>query len=182
MWLSVLVPEKGLTCIELANDDATISHVKNCLGSILHRDTADYDLFMGAQLLEDSAMLSDFDLTDSCDYVTLVDRASALASRCASRRHTSQFDLCEPSALRPPQTDIVTSTLSRHSALADDPIEPPSPSMSELDPVEFTPREHSTISTRKPIARQRVKRKAAIEGKEVGNERFGFPKWECQRK
>ena len=179
MWLSVFVPGTGLTCIELADDDPTISHVKNCLSSTLHRETADYDLFLGAQLLEDSAMLADFNLTDSCDYVTLLERASALASPCASRRHTSQFELCEQAALSTSRRNIVTSTGPRHSDPAADPIEPPSPSMSEVDPIESTPRELSTTRPRKRIVRQRAKRKAAIEGKEDSKERFGFPKWDC---
>ena len=181
MWLSVLVPEKGLTRIELANDDPTVSHVKTYLGSILHRDTAMYDLFLDGLLLEDSAMLSDFDLTDSSSYVTLVDRTSALAFPCASRKYTSQCDPCEQSVLYSSQTDVVTSTPPRRSASPADPIEQFSPSMSELDPIESTPREHSKKSTPKPSARQRVKRKAAMESKEAGNERFGFPKWQCQR-
>ena len=181
MWLSVLVPDKGLTCIELLNCDPDVLHVKDVLGLLLQKDLADCDLFLGGEKLEDSAMLSDFDMTSSCDYVTLLDRRHASASDSASRKHASQTNPCEQSASCSSRKDIVRSTLPPCNAHVDDPIDQCSPSILELDPIESTPRQQPATRLRISAARRRVRRKATMEGQDVYNEKLGFPKWEGQR-
>ena len=172
------MPSNGLTCIELADDDPTIAHVKRCLNSTLLGVVTDYDLFLGEQLLEDSASLADFNLTESCDYVTLRQRGSVCTLLDVSRQHASQSEPCEQANLRTLQRFVNTSMDLRHSEPAVDAIEPSSPSMSQVDPIESTPREPGTGRPRKFFAsRHSAKRQKMERRAEDHKERFGFPTW-----
>ena len=111
MWLTVVSEEHGQVCVDVGDSDPSVYAVRQSLQKLLNVEMCKYDLMLGTHCMEDAALLADFGLTDGYSHVSMKSRSRSSTSVAADCSDMSSGDA----------------------------IEPVSPSMSEVDAIEWTP-------------------------------------------